>query len=988
MERSDFAAFFSALNGGFGPFRWQERLLDSLLENGRWPERIAAPTGAGKTSAIDVHVFAVALTADGSGPRLPRRLAMVVDRRVLVDDQYQWARVLAAALADPAHEVVAEAAARLASLRWPKGDAEDRQLSIGRGQSPLVTGRLRGGALPARSWRDHPGACAVLCATPDMWGNRLLFGGYGTPALAAPREAGLLAFDSAVVVDEAHLAGQLLVTARQVSRLATAAQEPVTGVPALQVVEVTATPAPGAGGVSVTVDHDDLVEPPLADRLTRAKPVTLIPVPGWAAPGKPGKTAAAAAGAAEAMLACAAGHDGAARTVGCFVNTAPMAVAVAGMLRARTPDGRPLRVVMICGQVRAADLARLEEHYPGILSPRGSADVDVIVATQSLEVGVDLDLAGIVTELAAGSALAQRAGRANRRGLRPLAPVRVLIPAEPLTDRSRSGPYAGEELTAALEWITRRSGDPAGLAPWALRADPPPTAAARRMLYQRPELADAWHWARTSDHLAADPELDLWLAESLEEETSIGIIIRDAMPTDPAGAVALVRDLPPTPWEVFPVPYRTASAVFAELLTAGHDSGRPPGAPAEPGGDRAANGEGLLAPVPVRVRGEEVTPLAVRASRDGTRADVRPGDIVVLDASARIFTPPPGEGFSPPVVAAASADPDSPGLADRAAADDVLHYPPQVRDGNLIFRLEAAAGHRQVAGISYLAARSALDQLAGPADRGERELRGLLAAALEPLGRSGAAGQRVTELAAAVVRLLDGRVRDSDVVVQPAGDGLRVIVTDRRRPAADEDLRQVLTPAREPVTLPAHQQAVAERARLLATHAGLAAELAGALGAAGAHHDDGKADPRFQQVRLGLPSGSEVLAKSLPGSTVRQVLAAEGRAGLPARWRHEQRSVADAWDRVHAEPGIDPLLALRLVGTSHGHGRSSFPHTSAQLKHPDDDPAWQERAAGLFDEGAWEELVEVTQTRYGAWGCAYLEALLRAADCQVSGEGR
>ena len=66
MERSDFAAFFAALNGGCGPFRWQERLLDSLLENGRWPEQIAAPTGAGKTSAIDVHVFAVALTADGS----------------------------------------------------------------------------------------------------------------------------------------------------------------------------------------------------------------------------------------------------------------------------------------------------------------------------------------------------------------------------------------------------------------------------------------------------------------------------------------------------------------------------------------------------------------------------------------------------------------------------------------------------------------------------------------------------------------------------------------------------------------------------------------------------------------------------------------------------------------------------------------------------------------------------------------------------------
>jgi len=72
----------------------------------------------------------------------------------------------------------------------------------------------------------------------------------------------------------------------------------------------------------------------------------------------------------------------------------------------------------------------------------------------------------------------------------------------------------------------------------------------------------------------------------------------------------------------------------------------------------------------------------------------------------------------------------------------------------------------------------------------------------------------------------------------------------------------------------------------------------------GAHHDDGKVDPRFQQVRLGLPPRQRgSWAKSLPGSTVRQVLAAEGQAGLPARWRHEQRSVADAWDLVHAEPG-------------------------------------------------------------------------------------
>jgi CRISPR-associated endonuclease/helicase Cas3 len=978
VDRADFAKFFGALNAGCLPFRWQERLLDALLDNGRWPERITAPTGAGKTSAIDVHVFAVALTA-GRGPRLPRRLAMVVDRRVLVDDQYRRARKLAGELAAPADDIVAEVAARLAGLRWPRDPGDERPRGGPAGESPLVTARLRGGMIPSRSWRDSPGACAVLCATPDMWGSRLLFGGYGTSSPAAPREAGLLAFDSAVVVDEAHLAGQLLVTARQVAKLATAADQPLPGVPALQVVEVSATPAHSGTRTSVAVEEDDLADDsPLADRLTRPKPVTLIPVAGWPAPGKPGPAAMAAADAAEKMLARVTAQDGAARTVGCFVNTVPMAVAVTGLLRARKADGRGLRVVMICGQVRPADLATLEDRYPGILTPAGSPEVDVIVGTQSLEVGVDLDLAGIVTELAAGTALAQRAGRANRRGLRPAAPVVVLVPAEPLTGRSRSGPYTSAELTAALEWATRLAGREAGIAPWAIREDRPPDAGARRLLRQRPELADAWHWARTSEELAAEPELDLWLAESLEDETSIGIIVRDAMPADPADAVDLVRVLPPAPWEAFPVPFRTARDVLTELLSASQAAAGSPG----PGN------EDLPQPVAVRVRGEDTAPLGLRINGDGIPvAAVRPGDFVVLDSTAQIFTPQPPGGFSPPVVAAAPSDPDSPGLQDRAVAEDVLHFPSAIRDGNLLFRLEASPQHAQVAGVSQADGSAALALIAGNPESGEAELRDLLAAAFRALSPPPASGQHTAALAGRVAGLLGGKVKDSDVILQPAGNPARVIVTDRRRPAADDDLLQVLSPARYPVTLASHQAAVAGRARLLASQAGLSDEFAASLHAAGAHHDDGKADTRFQKYRLGLPEGHDVLAKSLPGVTVRQVRAAEG-LGLPAGWRHEQRSVADCWDQVQAEPGIDPQLALRLVGTSHGRGRSSFPHTGRQLDGDNDTHPWRERASALFDEGAWEELIEVTQLRYGPWGCAYLEALLRAADCQISGEGR
>ncbi|HUZ25194.1 MAG TPA: hypothetical protein VMV07_15675 [Streptosporangiaceae bacterium] len=973
LGRADFAKFFAAANGGRTPFAWQERLLDTLLVYRRWPDQIAAPTGAGKTSAIDVHVFAVALTAGDDGPRLPRRLAMVVGRRVLVDDQYERAQALARALARPGDDLTAEIARRLAGFRWPAGPRPDN------GQSPLVTARMRGGAAPSRSWREYPAACAVLCSTPDMWGSRLLFGGYGTSDLAAPREAGMLAFDTAVIVDEAHLSRQLLVTARQVSHLASVANRLVTGVPALQVVETSATPAtgddrgPGRQLMAVAVNDADLSEKLLASRLTRPKPVTLLSARQWPPARQPGKAAGTLADAVTSMLQPPSQGDAPVHTVGCFVNTVPMAVAVTDVLRSRSLDGRALRVVMVCGQIRPADLVRLTIGYPTILKPEGDSDVDVIVATQSLEVGADIDLAGIVTELAAGSALAQRAGRANRRGQRDQVPVTVLVPDEPITERTRSGPYTHQELAEALAWVTERAVHPEGLAPWALREHQSPAASRRRVLYQRPELADAWYWARTSDDLAAAPELDLWLAESLEDETSVGVVVRDALPDVPAEAVEFVRDLPPAAREIFPVPYRTALAVLTGLLK--------PGRPL------------------IRIRGEDIAPLHQRARADGTTgADLRPGDVVVIDSSSEIFTPSTAGadgGFSPPVVAAPASGENPDGLepARLATADDVLHQAADPGPGEVVLRLEAPpeAGARTagIAGLDAVAVRQVLDEFAdGFEERTERDRRDFLAGLLRASPRLRNTGEPQGMLDAAIA-LLHRRVKDSDVILRRDEEQrpVRVLVIDRRRATADEDLRQVFSDRDGPVLLDHHQGEVSARAGLLADRLGLSADIAGALRLAGAHHDDGKADPRFQ-VRLGAQDRDIVLAKSDPGSTVQQVREREALAGLPGRWRHEQLSVACSWDAIRAEPGVDALLVERLVGTSHGHGRSGFPHTGGQLAGDQFPGDLRQLAIGLFDHGGWDELIETTQVRYGVWGCAYLEAVLRAADGQVSGEGK
>ncbi|MGH3260829.1 MAG: hypothetical protein ACRDNS_02425, partial [Trebonia sp.] len=525
--------------------------------------------------------------------------------------------------------------------------------------------------------------------------------------------------------------------------------------------------------------------------------------------------------------------------------------------------------------------------------------------TQSLEVGADLDLAGVVTELASGSALAQRAGRANRLGRRPQAPVTVIVPPQllPDTDKAHSGPYSAAELNEALDWVTSIAGFPPGLSPWAVRDSPPPGAHPRRTLYQRPELGDAWHWARTSDNLAAEPELGLWLSDSFEEETSIGIVVRDAIPRYEPDALEFVRDLPLVTREAFPVPYRLAQAVLGELL---------------------ADGQTM-----VKVRGEEVSALHARPSENGhghrpeVQADIRPGDVVVIDSSAEIFTRAADGTFSPPVVA---APPAADAMADltapaRGRAEDVLHSRQEFGAGSVVLRLEWSPEHDRIAGFSREIARRILDPVVEDLhDQSERSLRDSLGKLLAASGYD-EYPPGLRRLVTAAVPLLRGRIKDCTVVLRSTGeDGARAVVIDNRRAVADEDLRQVFTPRDAPVLLCNHQRDVADRATALAAQLKLPSDLTEALRLAGEHHDDGKADHRFQEFRLGNGGGGEPLAKSPPERTRDQVQRQQAEGGLPTGWRHEQRSVVDGWATVRRATGLDPELALRLVGTSHGHG--------------------------------------------------------------------
>ena len=921
----DFGELFATAHDGARPFPWQVRLVEQLLAEGRWPDQIAAPTGAGKTAVVDAHVFAVAAMADGAGAVVPRRLALVVPRRVLVDSQYDHARKLAWLLGrDLAGQppAVQRVAGALASLRWEQAPV----LGSAPG-SPLLVARLRGGLPVPRAWRDDPVACAVLTCTPDMWGSRLLLRGYGSSPRAWPREAGLMARDAVVVVDEAHLCRQLLSSARRVVALQQSAPEKIS-VPVLQVVEATATPGTARGSI-LGIGPDDLVEPVLAKRLRTPKPVDVVRVAEWPAASK---------GTARDTLVRLMAMEAASLrrrygpTVGVFVNTVRMATDVATELRATDLGGRKLNVVLLCGRLRDHDVEQHQADYPGLLSLVGNEGVDVLVATQSLEVGVDLDLAAAVSELAPGGALAQRAGRINRLGRRAATRLVVVGPEDASAFEPGGapggkrwgawGPYEADELGQALAWLERRAGDPDGLSPSALGLDAPPPTSPRRSLYQRVELADSWWWARSSDDLDPDPELELWLADSLDADApEAGIIVRSALPEDPTQAIALLRALPPQTHEVFPAPLVDVREILERALAPETEWG-----------------------TVLVVRGEEVS---AASGEDAPR--LRPGDILVLDDRATAFTAGvarPNGGEPMPDVLEVKF---SPGRGDVVLRVDEATWPGKARE--VLARC-----------AELLAERSTT-----------RRARDALADLLE----SGADGHPMAILAAALLR---EPLKGCDIVpFYEENQLVRLVVIDQRSAVSDDGARQTWTPASAPVLLGRHAEAVSDRARFVAERVGLGAEMAALLALAGRHHDDGKADSRFQAV-LGRSEDGPVLAKGQQVSSARDRPA----SALPARWRHEQLSVLEAWEDLASLAHHDRVLVLRLVGTSHGHGRASFPHASAELGVAEEHQAL---AARLFEEGRWDEIIEQTDRRLGVWACAFLEAVLRAADGQVSGEG-
>ncbi|MGO8897871.1 MAG: type I-U CRISPR-associated helicase/endonuclease Cas3 [Isosphaeraceae bacterium] len=135
---------------------------------------------------------------------VPRRLAYVVNRRTVVDQATNEAETFRKRLLDPGHEATGPEDIKFRSL-VADGLRGLTAFPDKPDHDPLAISTLRGQFADNGEWRADPARPAIVVGTVDMVGSRLLFSGYGVGFKGKPLHAGFLGQDVLLVHDEAHL---------------------------------------------------------------------------------------------------------------------------------------------------------------------------------------------------------------------------------------------------------------------------------------------------------------------------------------------------------------------------------------------------------------------------------------------------------------------------------------------------------------------------------------------------------------------------------------------------------------------------------------------------------------------------------------------------------------------------------------------------------------------------------------------------------------
>lgn len=855
----------------------------------------------------------------------PRRVVFVIDRRIVVDQVYERAQLISDRIESGGTCILQRVRDRLHALS---------------GGEPLGVAILRGGIPIENEWTHRPDQPWVIVSTVDQFGSRLLFRGYGVGQRMRPVHAGLAGNDCLVILDEVHLSVPFAETLGQVAELRS------DGLPRrFFIVEMSATPSAETAS-RFNMDAADMECEELRRRVEAQKEAELVSVPN--------EDSIPAAVLKRIRASDKAKDDDDIHSVGVVVNRVRTARDTH-----RELAGAGYEAHLITGRMRPLDRVDALDRIGPIVDPDGERRRDelaVVVATQAIEVGADFSFEALITECAAVDSLRQRFGRLDRRGAYSArtgnaAKAWIIGPKSVVASR-RPDPIYGDSAKATWEELERRSKEgPIDVGPRTLRDFPDEATAARD---QAPLLLkthmDAW--AQTSPEPIVQPAVD-WFLHGMKQGRvpDVSIVWRWDRSEE------TLKLVPPRQAEFLEVPIDAARSWLAgggqvevaDVARSVVEDGRP-AAPSEDSEDW------------VRWQGFEKSPERISVEK------ISPGDVLIVD--------PKRGGLN-----AGTWDPDP---SSKESVEDL---------GDA-----AQIAYRRKATLRLDSRLPLMDSPPKPteeddADTSTRErIEEWLNQRLDDLG------ERPEWFTETVGILLDTGFEHTAVGIDEERSNSGYYVLTQRnsrtnRPVVDaatmdgSDEAGSMTGAG--VKLSSHMDGVGERAKHIAERLGLSNEIAEDLRLAGRLHDLGKVDRRFQAGLVGgdpeLEGLEEPLAKSLPG--------ARGVWRYPTGMRHEVASVA----MIESNPDVlklanDRDLLLHLVGTHHGYGRPLPPIIE------DEEPQTLSHDLDGHRMEANSDLVESTLAldmadrfwhlleRYGYYGLAWLEAILRLADHRQSEE--
>lgn len=952
-----FPAFFEAM-WGYDPFPWQSMLAERVA-GGMWPQVLDLPTATGKTACIDIAIYALACQAEKPvGERTaPRRSWFVVDRRIVVDQAHERAEAIARKLSE--------------ATQGPLKEIADRLRLVGGTERPLAVARLRAGFLQDDGWARLPSQPAVITSTVDQVGSRLLFRSYGRSQLLAPIFAGLAAHDSLVLLDEAHCSVPLLQTLRMIEtyRGPNWAESPLATPFAFAILSATPPADVSAEELFPGAERERALDhTKLRRRLEASKPAELLRLKEK----RDRKDDPLVTDAVARALSFARSDR---RRTAVIVNRVQTAESIARALRQEI--GEEAHVVLLTGRMRSFERDRLVERWQPYLkadTPDEPERPIILVSTQCIEVGADFSFDALVTEIASLDALRQRVGRLNRMGLPGTFPA-VVAGRDKQVESDEADPIYGHALREtwrlledeatvdgtgkqqrvlidlgfnALDTLLEKVED---LSPYLA-----PTADAPILLPAHLDLL-----CQTAPRPRPEPDVQLFLHGKDRGAPDVGVVWRsDLLPTHVENWVETVALCPPSSGEVLTVPL-SRLRVWLASRDAQDADGDVEGIPSTDGG-----GVGTIRPA-LLWRGRDRSRV-VRGARD-----IVPNDLVVLPAEYGIG----GLGQS---------------CTAEAMGQEELDLWEPAR--SVTAKRPALRLHRAV--LAAWTDCSPLSDLVRLAEQPERERGDVDDAIGAVLEYEPATEQDPPPPPRWLLDLL-GRVRSGRMEDHPAGGMVlfaRQAKTGPQEPDLFADDDDLTSAAGREISLSAHTASVEQAVGKLVDRC-LPDEFGDLLRVAARWHDVGKLDERFQVLlRQGdelAPSG-EPLAKSasIPASPARRRAIREA-SRLPSDFRHEMLSAQLAERYADLVDDDAAALVLHLIASHHGHARPFAPISfdadpvdlTGLVEGTPIELSGQERLnlppAHSFDSGLPERFWRLTR-RFGWWGVAYLEAILRLGD--------